>query len=310
MSGASLLSATDYGQLGQLWRIYRSLRPLCLSGSGGDGPLLRFDLYRDLSASWRRGHQDHHAERACSATAHHRQQTGSLTRDWPRHHSRALLADHDGRTSAITVQADGIAVGRRLQCVQTGVVDAAEGPFGSIAGAKLNETRKGHFENGHQIISRAWVAASQRFNRLPKTCRNFLRKGRQLPKSVTQMTLDTGRCLCKAARLLRRRDREPMSTFRHSSRPRRAAYEKVPNITPGIYDQCKRRWQSRRRRFERDAGGETVYTSSRSWTLLPRGAVFAGRIALRTSIGPCIDASSDCPSTIEASWKAHARRRR
>ncbi|UIJ92075.1 hypothetical protein LZK74_11995 (plasmid) [Sinorhizobium meliloti] len=131
-------------------------------------------------------------------------------------------------------------MGRRLQCVADRSRRRGRRPFGSIAGAKLNETRKVISKTGHQIMFTAWVASSQFFNSLPEDLQTILlEEGQTIAKELTQMTLETDDAYAKqlAASGVEIVTDVDIPSFIEASR---AAYEKVPNITPGIYDQVQK----------------------------------------------------------------------
>jgi TRAP-type C4-dicarboxylate transport system substrate-binding protein len=86
----------------------------------------------------------------------------------------------------------------------------------------------------------AWVASSQLFNSLPEDLQKILlEEGQTIAKELTQMTLDTDDAYAKqlAASGVEIVTDVDIPAFIEASR---AAYEKVPNITPGIYDQVQK----------------------------------------------------------------------
>lgn len=95
-------------------------------------------------------------------------------------------------------------------------------------------------KTGHQIMFTAWVASSQFFNSLPEDLQTILlEEGQTIAKELTQMTLETDDAYAKqlAASGVEIVTDVDIPSFIEASR---AAYEKVPNITPGIYDQVQK----------------------------------------------------------------------
>lgn len=238
MSGASLLSATDYGQLGQFVPDLSILAgPYVYPSLEATDRLFASDLYKELSAKLEA-------------------QGIKIIMPNGLFGYRHIIADKPVRTPAdlagvtIRVPASPIMLatfgsygarptelpwGDVYNALQTGVVDAAEGPFGSIAGAKLNETRKVISKTSHQIMFTAWVASSQFFNALPQDLQAIvLEEGQKIAGELTKMTLETDDAYAKqladsGVEIVTDVDTE---AFVKASQ---AAYEKVPNITPGIY---------------------------------------------------------------------------
>lgn len=86
----------------------------------------------------------------------------------------------------------------------------------------------------------AWVASSQFFNSLPEDLQTILlEEGQTIAKELTQMTLETDDAYAKqlAASGVEIVTDVDIPSFIEASR---AAYDKVPNITPGIYDQVQK----------------------------------------------------------------------
>lgn len=242
MSGASLLSATDYGQLGQFVPDLSILAgPYVYPSLEATDRLFASDLYKELSAKLEA-------------------QGIKIIMPNGLFGYRHIIADKPIRTPAdlagvtIRVPASPIMLatfgsygarptelpwGDVYNALQTGVVDAAEGPFGSIAGAKLNETRKVISKTSHQIMFTAWVASSQFFNSLPEDLQAIvLEEGQKIAGELTKMTLETDDVYAKqladsGVEIVTDVD---TAAFVEASQ---AAYEKVPNITPGIYEKVQ-----------------------------------------------------------------------
>lgn len=104
----------------------------------------------------------------------------------------------------------------------------------------MNETRKVISKTGHQIMFTAWVASSQFFNGLPEDLQKILlEEGRAIASELTQMTLETDDAYAKqlSASGVEIVTDVDIPAFIEASR---AAYDKVPNITPGIYEQVQK----------------------------------------------------------------------
>ncbi|ASP68728.1 C4-dicarboxylate TRAP transporter substrate-binding protein [Sinorhizobium meliloti] len=243
MSGASLLSATDYGQLGQFVPDLSILAgPYVYPDLAATDRLFASDLYKDLSGTLEArgikiimpnglfGYRHIIANKPVRSPA----DLAGVTIRVP---SSPIMMATFGNYGARPTE---LPWGDVYNALQTGVVDAAEGPFGSIAGAKLNETRKVISKTGHQIMFTAWVASSQFFNSLPEDLQTILlEEGQTIAKELTQMTLETDDAYAKqlAASGVEIVTDVDIPSFIEASR---AAYEKVPNITPGIYDQVQK----------------------------------------------------------------------
>lgn len=86
----------------------------------------------------------------------------------------------------------------------------------------------------------AWVASSQFFNGLPEDLQKILlEEGQTIAKELTEMTLETDDAYAKqladsGVEIVTDVD---VPAFVEASR---IAYDKVPNITPGIYDRVQK----------------------------------------------------------------------
>lgn len=243
MSGASLLSATDYGQLGQFVPDLSILAgPYVYPSLEATDRLFASDLYKELSAKLEAqgikiimpnglfGYRHIIADKPIRTPA---DLTGVTIRVPASPIMLATFGSYGARPTELPW-------GDVYNALQTGVVDAAEGPFGSIAGAKLNETRKVISKTGHQIMFTAWVASSQFFNALPEDLQAIvLEEGQKIAGELTKMTLETDDAFAKqladsGVEIVTDVDTR---AFVEASQ---AAYEKVPNITPGIYEKVQR----------------------------------------------------------------------
>lgn len=243
MSGASLLSATDYGQLGQFVPDLSVLAgPYVYPSLEASDRLFASDLYKDLSGKLEAqgikiimpnglfGYRHIIADKPIRTPA----DLAGVTIRVP---SSPIMMATFGNYGARPTE---LPWGDVYNALQTGVVDAAEGPFSSITGAKLNENRKVISKTGHQIMFTAWVASSQFFNGLPEELRTILlEEGQKIAKELTQMTLEADDAYAKqlAGSGVEIVTDVDLLAFIEGSR---AAYDKVPNITPGIYEQVQK----------------------------------------------------------------------
>lgn len=123
--------------------------------------------------------------------------------------------------------------------LQSNVVDAAEAPFGSIAGAKIQETRKVISKTGHQMMFTAWITSKAVFDRLdPAQQAILLEEGARIAGELTQMTLDTDD---KYAAELKAQGVEivedvDVGAFKAAAK---GAFDKVPGLTPGMVDKVR-----------------------------------------------------------------------
>ncbi|MDT1060979.1 C4-dicarboxylate TRAP transporter substrate-binding protein [Paracoccus sp. CPCC 101403] len=123
--------------------------------------------------------------------------------------------------------------------LQSNVVDAAEAPFGSAAGAKLQETRKVISKTGHQMMFTAWVTNKAFFDGLdPADQQALLEEGQTIAKELTAMTLETDE---RYAKDLQAQGVEivgdvDVAAFQDAAKN---AFDAVPGLTPGIVDKVR-----------------------------------------------------------------------
>lgn len=123
--------------------------------------------------------------------------------------------------------------------LQTNVVDAAEAPFGSIAGAKLSEVRKVISKTGHQMMFTAWVTSAALFDKLdPELQVILLEEGKKIAPELTKMTLDTDASYAEELQKagVEIVDDVDVPAFQEAAS---TAFEAVPNLTPGIVDRVR-----------------------------------------------------------------------
>ncbi len=242
MSGANLLSATDYGQLGQFEPDMSILAgPYVYPSLEASNKLFSSDVYKELSAKLEAqgikilmpnglfGYRHIIANKAIRTPA---DLAGVTIRVPSSPIMMATFATYGARPTELPW-------GDVYNGLQSGVVDAAEGPFGSIAGSKLNETRKVISKTGHQAMFTAWVASAQFFNGLPEDLQKIMtEEGQKIAIDLTKMTLETDDVYAKqladaGVDIISDVD---IPAFVEASK---AAYGKVPNLTPGMFERIQ-----------------------------------------------------------------------
>lgn len=129
--------------------------------------------------------------------------------------------------------------GEVYNALQTGVVDAAEANYGSLAGAKLYEVRKVLSTTSHQTMYAAFVTSSQFFASLPKDLQTvLLEEGKKAGEELTRATLATD---AQFADELKKQGVQIVSDVdvKAFAEKARVAYGKVPGLTPGIVDKAR-----------------------------------------------------------------------
>ncbi|EWY38642.1 C4-dicarboxylate ABC transporter [Skermanella stibiiresistens SB22] len=239
LSGARILNATDYGQLSQFVADMGIVA----------GPY----IYPDLKASDRLFSSDVYAELSKKLE----DQGIKILMPNGLFGYRHVLANKPVRTPAdlqgVTIRVPPApimletfaAFGARptelpwsdvYNALQTGVVDAAEAPFGAIASSKLQETRKVISKTNHQIMFTAWVTSTAFFNSLePDLQAILMEEGKKVAADLTAMTLETED---QYAADLKKAGVEivedvDVEAFAKASR---GAYDRVPNLSPGIHE--------------------------------------------------------------------------
>jgi len=123
--------------------------------------------------------------------------------------------------------------------LQTGVVDAAEANFGSLAGAKLYEVRKVVSMTRHQIMFAAFATSTQFFNSLePDLQAILLEEGRRAGQELTQATLDSDAVYTEE---LKRHGVEIVTDVdvQAFADKARSAYGRIEGLTPGMVDRVR-----------------------------------------------------------------------
>lgn len=242
MSGASLLSATDYGQLGQFEPDLSILAgPYVYPSIEASDKLFASDVFKELSAKLEAkglkiimpnglfGYRHIIANKAVRTPS---DLAGVTVRVPSSPIMMATFATYGARPTELPW-------GDVYNALQTGVVDAAEGPFGSIAGSKLNETRKVISKTGHQVMFTAWVASASFYNSLPEDLQAVLiEEGQKIAADLTKMTIETDDGYAKqladsGVEIVSDVD---VPAFVEASK---SAYGKVPNLTPGMFERIQ-----------------------------------------------------------------------
>lgn len=242
MSGASLLSATDYGQLGQFVPDLSILAgPYVYPSMEASDKLFASDVFKELSAKLESqglkifmpnglfGYRHIIASKPIRTPADLQGMTVRVPS------SPIMMATFTGYGARATE----LPWGDVYNALQTNVVDAAEGPFGSIAGSKLNETRKVISKTGHQVMFTAWVMSSSLYNKLPEDLQKVMtEEGEKVAGDLTKLTLDTDG---EYAKQLADSGVEIVSdvdvpAFMEASKQ---AYSKAPNLTPGMFERVQ-----------------------------------------------------------------------
>lgn len=129
--------------------------------------------------------------------------------------------------------------GEVYNALQSNVANAAEAPFSSIIGSKLQEVRKVVSKTSHQIMFTTWVTSATFFNGLsPDLQKVLLEEGKRAAEDLTRATLAADDVYADKLRKegVQIVDDVDVPTFQKLTR---AAYGSVPNLTPGIMDRIQ-----------------------------------------------------------------------
>lgn len=141
--------------------------------------------------------------------------------------------------SAFGARPTELPLGEVYNALQTNVVDAAEGPFGSLAGAKFNEVRKVISETGHQMMFTAWIINKKVFDGLEPDVQNvLLEEGEKISAELTAMTIEYD---AEFKEKLKEGGVEviedvDVKAFQDQAKN---AFDSVPGLTPGIVDKVR-----------------------------------------------------------------------
>ncbi len=123
--------------------------------------------------------------------------------------------------------------------LQTGVVDAAEANYGSLAGSKLYEVRKVVSQTAHQIMFAAFVTNASFFNGLPQEYQTILlEEGKAAGAELTRLTLESDAAYAEELRKAGVQIVEDVDVQAFAERAR-GAYGKLPGVTPGMVEQIR-----------------------------------------------------------------------
>lgn len=140
---------------------------------------------------------------------------------------------------AIGARPTDLSWGEVYNALQTGVVDAAEANYGSLASSKLDEVRKVVSQTAHQAMLATFVTSTTFFNSLPEDLQTILlEEGRAAGAELTRLTLESDQDYAKQ---LQQNGVEIITDVDVDAFAQKAsvAYENMPGLTPGIYDRVK-----------------------------------------------------------------------
>lgn len=123
--------------------------------------------------------------------------------------------------------------------LETNVVDAAEAPFGSVVGAKLQETRKVISRTGHQMMFTVWVTSKSAFDAMdPEVQQILLEEGLAIGKELTRMTLETDEAYADQLRAdgVEVIEDVDVAAFQEAASN---AFDAVPGLTPGMVEKVR-----------------------------------------------------------------------
>lgn len=129
--------------------------------------------------------------------------------------------------------------GEVYNALQTGVVDAAEANYGSLAGSKLYEVRKVISNTAHQMMFATFVTSTSFYNSLPADLKTILmEEGKKAGDELTAATLASDKAYADE---LRKQGVQIVSDVDTKAFAEKAkvAYTKVPGLTPGIYEKAR-----------------------------------------------------------------------
>jgi len=240
--GAAMMDMTDYGQLGQFSPDIGLLAGPYIYGSLEDAQrLFKSDVFKEMSEKLAAqgitiimpnglfGYRHLIADKPVREPA----DLANMTIRVPP--SPVILEAF----KALGARPTEIAWGEVYNALQTNVVNAAEAPFASIYGSKLNEVRKYVSMTSHQILFTAWVTNTAFFNGLPADLQAILKEeGARIADELTAATLasdDEFRAKLEAEGVTVIDDVD-IPAFQVATK---AAYDMVPNLTPGIVDRMR-----------------------------------------------------------------------
>ncbi len=141
--------------------------------------------------------------------------------------------------TALGARPQALPWGEVYNALQTGVVDAAEANYGSLAGSKLYEVRKVISTTSHQMMFAAFVTSTSFFDSLPADLKAILlEEGRKAGQELTVATLASDAAYAEE---LKKHGVQIVTdvNIKAFAEQARGAYAKVPGLTPGIYDKAR-----------------------------------------------------------------------
>ncbi len=139
--------------------------------------------------------------------------------------------------SALGARPTALPWGEVYNALQTGVVDAAEANYSSLAGAKLYEVRKVISNTGHQMMYLTFAMNTAFFNKMPANLQAILiEEGRTAAADLTAQSQASDAVFADELKKAGVQIITDVNTkaFADKARP---AMSKVPGLTPGIYEQ-------------------------------------------------------------------------
>jgi TRAP-type transport system periplasmic protein len=141
--------------------------------------------------------------------------------------------------TALGARPQALPWGEVYNALQTGVVDAAEANYGSLAGSKLYEVRKVVSNTAHQMMFAAFVTSTGFFNSLPAELKTILlEEGRKAGEELTAATLASDKAYADELKKNGVQIVENVDVKAFAEKAK-VAYSKVPGLTPGIYEKAR-----------------------------------------------------------------------
>jgi tripartite ATP-independent transporter DctP family solute receptor len=141
--------------------------------------------------------------------------------------------------TALGARPQALPWGEVYNALQTGVVDAAEANYGSLAGSKLYEVRKVISNTAHQMMFATFVTSTGLYNSLPADLKAILmEEGKKAGDELTTATLASDKAY---AAELKKNDVQIIENvdIQAFAEKAKVAYAKVPGLTPGIYEKAR-----------------------------------------------------------------------
>ncbi len=244
--GAAMMSMTDYGQLGQFSADMGLVAgPYIFGGMEDAERLFASDVFAEMSDKLAAdgikiimpnglfGYRHLLADKPVRTPA---DLAGMTVRVPP---SPIMLAAF----RALGARPTEIPWGDVYNALQSNVVNAAEAPYASVYGSKLNEVRKVMSQTSHQIMFTAWVTSTSFFDGLDPALQTILlEEGERAAAELTAATLASDASFEQllvdgGVEIVKDVDIPAFQALTHE------AYDAVPNLTPGILDRMREAMQ-------------------------------------------------------------------